>query len=132
MESARVLSLKRMYYLPTSRIDTGAPVPEEGSTYSARPSGVPAITHTFARVALPRSTRQHPLAGLWKGLHGAHGAQLLSVGYNFKDHAARIVGTKVCVSVCVVMLMLVMVGETSQPSPLSPLQWHRQRPYYAT
>ncbi|KAG1672448.1 hypothetical protein FOA52_013234 [Chlamydomonas sp. UWO 241] len=59
------------------------------------PVGVPAVTHTLARVPHPRQSRQHPLAGLWKGVHGRHGAQVLSVRYNFQNHSARIVATKV-------------------------------------
>ena len=32
------------------------------------PSGVPLLTHTLVRVRSPPQSRQHPLAGLWKGV----------------------------------------------------------------
>eukprot|EP00955_Chlamydomonas_euryale_P074170 361952-Chlamydomonas_euryale.AAC.5 len=50
--------------------------PSAGVGAAAGPSGVPIATHTMMRVSVPRSSRQHPLSGLWKGMHGRHGAQV--------------------------------------------------------
>ncbi|GAX78465.1 hypothetical protein CEUSTIGMA_g5904.t1 [Chlamydomonas eustigma] len=58
-------------------------------------TGLPLCTHTFMRVAQPKPSKQHPLAGLWKGLHGVHGAQVCTVHYDFQGSTAKIVATKV-------------------------------------
>jgi hypothetical protein len=56
------------------------------------------ILHHFTRVVCPtrqqRSQHPHRLAGLWKGLHGVDGCQLLALTYNFSARSARIVATK--------------------------------------
>lgn len=53
------------------------------------------LLHHFVRLRPPRSSRQHPLAGLWKGLYGPHGLEILSISYDFSLSSARIVCTKV-------------------------------------
>eukprot|EP00879_Flechtneria_rotunda_P024112 GHRR01025556.1.p1 GENE.GHRR01025556.1~~GHRR01025556.1.p1 ORF type:complete len:285 (+),score=124.82 GHRR01025556.1:899-1753(+) len=56
------------------------------------------ILHHFSKVLSP--TRQpgklhpHQLAGLWKGLYGPHGCELLSVSYDFSGRKAMIMATK--------------------------------------
>ena len=42
--------------------------PLQGGGVSFVPSGVPLMTHTLVRVRSPPQSRQHPLAGLWKGV----------------------------------------------------------------
>lgn len=45
-------------------------------------------------VRRPLPTRAHPLAGLFKGVYGAFGVQVLAVEYSFVGPAARICATK--------------------------------------
>jgi hypothetical protein len=56
------------------------------------------LLHHFTRVACPtrqqRSQHPHRLAGLWKGLYGPHGCELLALTYDFSERSARIVATK--------------------------------------
>lgn len=47
------------------------------------------------RVRQPVPTRVHPLQGLFRGVYGAHGIQVLAVEYTFAGPAAKICATKV-------------------------------------
>lgn len=44
---------------------------------------------------VPRPSRQHSLAGLWHGVYGIHGLEVVTLGYDFSGRSARIVCTKV-------------------------------------
>lgn len=71
-------------------------------------SEAPPVIHHFRRVPGPLhapASKSHPhqLAGLYKGLYGPHGCEMLAVAYDFSGSAAQIVATKltgVCVCVC--------------------------------
>ena len=51
------------------------------------------------RVPVPSPTRAHPLAGLFKGVYGAHGVQVLAVEYSFVGPAACICAFKVSIAI---------------------------------
>lgn len=42
-----------------------------------------------------RASRQHPLAGMWKGMYGPHGLEMQRVEYRFDGPSAKIVAVKV-------------------------------------
>eukprot|EP00878_Enallax_costatus_P029857 GHUV01032421.1.p1 GENE.GHUV01032421.1~~GHUV01032421.1.p1 ORF type:complete len:405 (+),score=69.47 GHUV01032421.1:126-1217(+) len=58
----------------------------------------PPVLHHFSRVlgSIRQPSRQHPhqLAGLWKGLYGPHGCEMLSLSYDFSGKSAHILATK--------------------------------------
>jgi hypothetical protein len=63
-------------------------------------SETPPVVHHFRRVTGPLrapSSKSHPhrLSGLYKGLFGPHGCEILSVSYDFSGPAAQIVATKI-------------------------------------
>jgi hypothetical protein len=63
-------------------------------------SEAPPVIHHFRRVPGPLrapASKSHPhqLAGLYKGLYGPHGCEMLAVSYDFSGSAAQIVATKV-------------------------------------
>jgi hypothetical protein len=58
----------------------------------SRDTVCPALHH-FDRVVL-KQTSGHPLEGLWKGLYGPHGCELLAIRYDPSGSFARIVATK--------------------------------------
>ena len=49
------------------------------------------------RVRVPQPTRAHPLQGLYRGVYGAHGIQVLVVEYSFVGRAAGVRATKVLI-----------------------------------
>jgi len=51
------------------------------------------VLHHFDRV-VSRQTSGHRLEGLWKGLYGPHGCELLAIRYDLSGSFARIVATK--------------------------------------
>lgn len=81
------------------RAGTGSNGGSSGGLFGRSPPGpgisVPPLAHHFERLVVPPSSKQHPLAGLWKGVYGPHGLEVLSVLYDFSAAAARIVATKV-------------------------------------
>lgn len=58
------------------------------------PCGPPLAHHHFVALRPAPPTRAHPLAGLWKGVYGPHGVEVVAVGYDCSGHAAKIVGHK--------------------------------------
>jgi hypothetical protein len=57
------------------------------------------VIYHFRRVtgplrAPPSKSHPHQLAGLYKGLYGPHGCEVLSVSYDFSGSAAQIIATK--------------------------------------
>lgn len=57
------------------------------------------VIHHFKRVTGPLTapaSKSHPhqLSGLWKGLYGPHGCEMVAVSYDFSGRAAHIVARK--------------------------------------
>ncbi|KAF5842441.1 hypothetical protein DUNSADRAFT_7050 [Dunaliella salina] len=57
-------------------------------------SGPAISTHHFVRLRPALPSKQHPLLGLWKGIHGQHGLQVLEVFTDFLGPSAKILGQK--------------------------------------
>lgn len=60
---------------------------------------MPPVIYHFKRVVGPlcapvSKNHPHQLAGLYKGLYGPHGCEMLSVGYDFSGRSAQIVARK--------------------------------------
>lgn len=77
-------------------------------------SEAPPVIHHFRRVPRPLrapASKSHPhqLAGLFKGLYGPHGCEMLAVAYDFSSSAAQIVATKLT-GVCVRVLTDIQTG----------------------
>ncbi len=67
-------------------------------SHTHRNKGTPALgptLHHFLRLPSARPSRQHALAGMWKGLYGPHGLEVQRVEYRFDGPSAKIVAVKV-------------------------------------
>ncbi|GIL46115.1 hypothetical protein Vafri_3176, partial [Volvox africanus] len=72
-----------------------------GSRSGSRKSRHPAACHQavvlkhLVRLQVPTATRQRPLAGLWMGVYGPHGPEIISLGYDGRGSGSMIVATKI-------------------------------------
>ncbi|EFJ53064.1 hypothetical protein VOLCADRAFT_120169 [Volvox carteri f. nagariensis] len=53
------------------------------------------ILKHLVRLQVPAPSRQRPVSGLWTGVYGPHGMEIISVGYDGRGGEARIVATKI-------------------------------------
>uniref|UniRef100_A0A383V8X1 Uncharacterized protein n=1 Tax=Tetradesmus obliquus TaxID=3088 RepID=A0A383V8X1_TETOB len=93
------------------------------------------LLHHFSRVPCPsrqqRSQHPHRLAGLWKGLYGPHGCELLSLSLDFSQRSARIVATKLTGDVNVPageVTWRAQAAPLQQPWPAEEQAWLQLRP----
>ncbi|GLC34138.1 F-box only protein 31 [Pleodorina starrii] len=91
------------------------------------------ILKHLVRLQVAAPSRQRPLAGLWTGVYGPHGLEIVSLGYEGRGSSGRIVATKITGD------PFVPAGEVSfrahpeplpQPWPVSEVELITNRPLY--
>ncbi|GIL46117.1 hypothetical protein Vafri_3176 [Volvox africanus] len=112
-----------------------------GSRSGSRKSRHPAACHQavvlkhLVRLQVPTATRQRPLAGLWMGVYGPHGPEIISLGYDGRGSGSMIVATKITGDPNVPageVTFRVDPEPLSQPWPLGEVELITNRPMYTT
>eukprot|EP00798_Chlamydomonas_sp_ICE-L_P019427 gene19427-26084_t len=93
-------SMKQRSRRCSSGLLGSSPPPQHSSPVLCN-GAVPSAVHHFVKVKLHVPSRQHPLAGLWKGLYPSHGAEIINLNYDFTSAKARILATKITGDNCV-------------------------------
>ncbi|GIL94703.1 hypothetical protein Vretimale_922, partial [Volvox reticuliferus] len=112
-----------------------------GSRSGSRKSRHPAasrqavIMKHLVRLQVPTATRQRPLAGLWTGVYGPHGPEIVSLSYDGRGAGSRIMATKITGDPNVPageVTFRVDPEPLAQPWPLEEVEIITNRPMYTT
>ncbi|PNW70499.1 hypothetical protein CHLRE_17g722450v5 [Chlamydomonas reinhardtii] len=94
-----------------------------------------AILQHLVRLKVAAPSRQRPMSGVWSGVYGPHGVEVVSLGYEGTGSRARLVATKVTGDPNVPAGQVSFWAECEplpQPWPLSEVELITNRPFFTS
>ncbi|KAG2449785.1 hypothetical protein HYH02_005309 [Chlamydomonas schloesseri] len=93
------------------------------------------ILQHLVRLKVAAPSRQRPMSGVWSGVYGPHGVEVVSLGYEGTGSRARLVATKVTGDPNVPAGQVSFWAEAEplpQPWPLSEVELISNRPFFTS